>query len=422
MSTISETYDQYVLPTYGRFPIVPERGQGSYLWDAEGNKYLDFCAGIAVCSLGHCHPALTAAIQSQAERLLHCSNLYQIPQQAELAKQIVQHVAIPGKVFFSNSGAEANDGMIKTARRFGHHTPLKNGDARYEIITFQQSFHGRTLGGIAATGQEGIKEGFTPMIPGFHHVDYGDLAATEAAITPHTAAIMLEVIQGEGGIHSATADFLQGLKDLCDTHNLLLMIDEIQTGLGRTGEMMAWRSILPELEPDVVSWAKGLGGGFPIGAFWVNNRILASGAELSSLMGAKSHGSTYGGNPLACAAALSVLQVIEADQLAERAKQHERHIRQEVSSWNSPWIQEIRGMGLMLGFGLSSSTFIEKLSLSSSMTPALYLVLQLTERGLLTVPAGADTVRWLPPLNVTDEEVDKALNIFKDTLDSLEHL
>ncbi len=423
MSTISDTYEQYVLPTYGRFSLVPQKGEGSYLWDAEGKKYLDFCTGIAVCSLGHCHPALTKAIQTQAAELIHCSNLYQIPQQAELAKQITKHVGIAGKVFFANSGAEANDGMIKTARRFGHHTPTENGEengeARHEIITFQQSFHGRTLGGIAATGQEGIKEGFAPLIPGFTHVDYNDLAATEAAITPQTVAIMLEVIQGEGGIHAASPEFLKGIKELCETHNLLLMIDEIQTGFGRTGDMMAWRSILPELEPDVISWAKGMGGGFPIGAFWVNDRELSSGQTLSSLMGPKSHGSTYGGNPLACSAAIAVLDTIEKENLSQNAKTQGAVIRQSILSWQSPWISEVRGMGLMLGIGLNAETFSNKTSLPEGMTPALHLVIQLMERGLLTVPAGTHTVRWLPPLNVSESEVKEALGILKGTLEEL---
>lgn len=419
MPTVADTYEQYVLPTYGRFPLVPARGEGSYLWDDQENKYLDFCAGIAVCSLGHCHPALTETIQAQASTLIHCSNLYQIPQQAELAKEIVRHVDISGKVFFSNSGAEANDGMIKTARRFGHHTPTQDGDARFKIITFQQSFHGRTLGGIAATGQAGIKEGFAPIMPGFDHVEFGDLAATEAAITQHTAAIMLEVIQGEGGIHPASKEFLTGLQKLCKKHNLLLMIDDVQAGFGRTGAMMSWRNIAPTLQPDVVSWAKGMGGGIPIGAFWVNDRTLECGTQLSSLMGPRSHGSTYGGNPLACAAALTVLQTIEQENLAGNALHQEKRIRREIDSWQSPLLNGVRGTGLMLGIALVDKEFAKLDSLTEGITPALHLVMKLTENGLLTVPAGSHTVRWLPPLNVSDTEVDEALSILKLSLESL---
>jgi acetylornithine/succinyldiaminopimelate/putrescine aminotransferase len=228
MNTV-DTFAQYVLPTYGRFPIVPVKGRGTYLWDDQGKKYLDFCTGIAVCSIGHCHPALTAAIQKQAGELLHVSNLFQIPQQAELAKVIVEnHVKIPGKVFFSNSGAEANDGLIKMARRFGHKNRQANGEARYEVITFSQSFHGRTLGSMAATAQAKIHEGFDPLLPGFRYSLFNDLTALASAISPITAAILLEPIQGEGGVYSATPEFLQGIVALAKKHDLLVLFDEVQ--------------------------------------------------------------------------------------------------------------------------------------------------------------------------------------------------
>jgi predicted acetylornithine/succinylornithine family transaminase len=400
----------YILPTYANFPLTAIRGQGARLWDNQGNEYLDFCAGIATCSLGHCHPALTQAITAQAKTLIHCSNLYQIPKQKMLAEKLVTEVIqSPGKVFFANSGAEANDGAIKTARRFGHARPNAKGEARYEVITFNSSFHGRTLGSMAATGQTKIQVGFDPMLPGFRHVPFNDLEALRSAISPATAGILLEPIQGEGGVHVATPEFLQGIADLCQERDLLLMLDEIQCGIGRTGDLMGWQSICPDLRPDTVSLAKGLGGGFPIGAFYVSDRAIdAQGTPLSSLMDAGSHGSTYGGNPLACSASLAVLTEIESSKLIENASRQEARIRQEVSSWNSPVIQEIRGKGLLLGFALDPKT-IEAPALCKTLMNA----------HLLTVPAGPHTLRWLPPLNVTDAEVDEALNILKKTLDSL---
>src|ERR1035437_7602117 len=266
--TTAETFARYVLPTYGRYPLVPVRGAGARLWDDTGKCYLDFCTGIAVCSLGHCHPRLVKAIQDQAATLMHSSNLYQIPQQAELARVIVEDfVKLPGKVFFSNSGAEANDGLIKPARRFGHAKRQANGEPRYEVLTFSQSFHGRTLGSMAATGQTKIQEGFDPMLPGFRYMPFNDLAALEAAIRPETAAILLEPVQGEGGVNLATPEFVRGVAALCKQRDLLLLFDEVQAGFGRVGEPMAWRALAPEVVPDGISWAKGMGGGFPIGAF-----------------------------------------------------------------------------------------------------------------------------------------------------------
>lgn len=415
---VSETFSQYVLPTYGRFPLIPSKAQGSYLWDENGKQYLDFCTGIAVCSIGHCHPRLVEAIQQQAASLMHCSNLYQIPQQAELAKRIVEDfVEIPGKIFFSNSGAEANEGLIKLARRFGVANPAVDGSPRHEVITFSQSFHGRTMATLTATGQDAIQEGFSPLLPGARYATFNDLASVEAQITPHTAAILLEPIQGEGGIHPMKAEFLRGLDALCKKHDILLMFDEVQAGFGRLGHNMAWRAIAPEIEPDAISWAKGLGGGFPIGAFWVNDRAINPQTSLSAVLGAKSHGSTYGGNPLACAAALAVLEEIDKAQLCQNVIDREDQIRQAISQWQLPALTELRGQGLMLGFALDASA----MNVPAGQTAALALVLELTEKGLLTVPAGADTLRWLPPLNVTEEQVDKALQLLHDTLQQLSH-
>ncbi|HEX7260808.1 MAG TPA: acetylornithine/succinylornithine family transaminase [Luteolibacter sp.] len=415
--TTPELYAQHVLPTYGRFPLVPVRGAGCRLWDETGNSYLDFCMGIAVCSLGHCHPLLVEAIRHQAGELMHVSNLYQNPLQAELAREInEQHVKLPGKIFFSNSGAEANDGLIKSARRFGRKRPQADGTQRYEVLTFQQSFHGRTLGAMSATGQAKIQEGFDPLLPGFRYLPFNDIGALENAVHPETAAILLEPIQGEGGVNTATPEFLRAVADLCKKHDLLLFFDEVQTGFGRCGDAMAWRMIAPEIEPDGISWAKGMGGGVPIGAFWLSDRAVDdAGTAFSSLMGPGSHGSTYGGNPLVCAASLAVLKEVRDKELAVNAILQEVRIRETVRSWNLPIITAVRGQGLLLGIGLDPAL----IPTPEGKTPALVVVDKLMERGLLVPPAGPNTFRLLPPLNVTDAEVDEALEIIKSTLEEL---
>lgn len=407
----------HILETYAKFPLTAVRGEGARLWDSEGNSYLDFCGGIATCSIGHCHPSLSKAIAEQSTTLMHCSNLYQIPLQEELARVIVEDFTqIPGKVFFSNSGAEANDGMIKTARRFGHARPNQSGQARYEVITFNNSFHGRTLGSMAATAQSKIQQGFDPMLPGFRYVALNDMEALASAVSDITAGIMLEPIQGEGGIHEVTPEFLDYVARLCKEHDLLLMLDEVQCGLGRTGTLAGWQAYCPELKPDTISWAKSLGGGFPIGAFYTSDRAIdEEGTPLSSLMNAGSHGSTYGGNPLACAASLAVLNEIKSSGLCANAALQEQRIRKEVDSWNHPAISGIRGKGLLLGFALHA----DAINRDQDITPALHLCKSLMKNGLLTVPAGAETLRWLPPLNVTNSEVDEALSILKNTLESL---
>ena len=407
----------HVLSTYARFPVTLVRGEGTRVWDDAGKSYLDFCTGIAVCALGHCPPRLVNAIREQAGTLMHVSNLYGIPQQEELARVIVEeHVKIPGKVFFANSGAESNDGLIKTARKFGHTRPQPDGSPRYEVLSFTKSFHGRTLGGINATGQDKVKEGFDPLLPGFRHLPFNDLAALEAAISPITAAILLEPVQGEGGVNVATPEFLRGVATLCKKHDLLLLLDEVQAGFGRCGPTMAWRAIAPEVQPDGISWAKGMGGGFPIGAFWLSDRAVDdSGKSLSSLMGPGSHGTTYGGNPLACAASLAVLAEVTEKNLEANVLRQEQRIRATIASWQSPAITEVRGLGLLLGIGLD----VTKFAVPEGKLPAAYLCGKLLEAGLLVPPAGPETIRLLPPLNVSDAEVDEALSIFHATISSL---
>ena len=416
MNTI-EKYAQHVLPTYGRFPLVPVRGAGCRLWDDTGKSYLDFCMGIAVCSLGHCHPLLVEAIRAQAGELMHVSNLYQPPLQAELAEEInTHHVRLPGKVFFSNSGAEANDGLIKSARRFGRKRPQADGSQRYEVVTFLQSFHGRTLGAMSATGQAKIQEGFDPLLPGFRYLPFNDVAALENAIRPETAAILIEPVQGEGGVNMATPEFLRAIADLCKKHDLLLFFDEVQAGFGRCGDAMAWRMIAPEIKPDGISWAKGMGGGVPIGAFWLSDREVAEdGTPLSSLMGPGSHGSTYRAKPLHCAASISVLKEIREKELAVNAILQEVRIRETIKSWNLPIVTAVRGQGLLLGIALDPAL----IPTPEGKTPALVVVNKLMERGLLVPPAGPNTLRLLPPLNVTEAEIDEALAIIRSVLEEL---
>ena len=406
----------HILPTYARFPITLVRGQGTRVWDDTGREYLDFCSGIAVNSLGHSHERLVNAISQQASTLIHCCNLYGIPQQEELARVIVEeHVKIPGKVFFSNSGAESNDGLIKSARRYGHAKPAPDGSPRYEILSFTNSFHGRTLAGISATGQAKVKEGFDPLPSGFRHLPFNDLPALEAAISPETVAIILEPIQGEGGVNCATPEFLGGVKELCQKHDLLLLLDEVQAGFGRCGDTMAWREISPELKPDGISWAKGMGGGFPIGAFWLSDSSMDhANKPLSSLMGPGSHGTTYGGSPLACAASLAVLEEVSSAEIRENVVTRAEQIREIIAGWNHPLVTEVRGLGLLLGVGLA----VDKMHVPEGKLASVHLSACLLEAGLLAPPAGPQTLRLLPPLNVSASEVSAALTILRTTLDA----
>lgn len=401
MTTI-EKDSQYVLQTYGRFPLALAKGQGTRVWDEEGREYLDFCAGIATCALGHCHPALTSAITEQANQLIHCSNLYFTKQQSDLAELIVEKVVQqPGKIFFSNSGAEANDGLIKLARRHGIES------ARHEIITFNQSFHGRTIGAMSATAQGKIHDGFGPLFPGFVYSLLNDLEAVEAAITEKTTAFLIEPIQGEGGVKVATKEFLEGLAALAKKHDILLLLDEVQCGMGRTGMLNGWETIAPGLKPDGISWAKGMGGGFPIGSFWVAEKH-------APLLGPGSHGSTYGGNALASAVSAAVIKTIIEDDLVSNVNAREAQIRETISEWDHPAITEIRGAGLILGIGIDTS----QLSIPDGAVPSIHLCKELIKLGLLVPPAGPDILRLLPPLNVTADEVSQALALFKQVLDA----
>lgn len=407
----------HVLETYGRAPIAIVKGEGSYLYDSTGRRYVDFCAGIATCSLGHANPAVVEALCAQAKELMHCSNLYQIPQQEELAELIVREaIGIPGRIFFCNSGAEANDGIIKVARRFGHRHPAADGSPRYEVITFNKSFHGRTLGSMAATGQAKIQVEFDPLLVGFKYVDFNDIDALRAAVSKETCGILLEAVQGEGGVNPVQPDFLRAVAELCREKDLLLMIDEVQCGFARCGKMMGWQAVCPEVQPDLVSCAKGIGGGFPMGCFWVSNRAIdTAGTPLSSIMNPGSHGSTFGGTPLACSVALAVVREIVDQQLAARAEQLGLVIKQTIESWNLPCVEGVRGLGLLRGVGLKKGSF----AVPEGSTPAAYVNTLCREAGLLACPAGADTLRLIPALNVPEEVLTEGLGILKSVLTTL---
>ncbi len=322
-------------------------------------------------------------------------------------------------MFFCNSGAEANETLIKLARKFGQAAPGPSGAARYEVITFDGSFHGRTMAGISATAQPKAKEGFAPLLEGFRHLPFNDAKALEMAIGPNTAAILLEPVQGEGGILPATPDFLRAVAKICREREILLLLDEVQCGLGRLGHVCGWKAILdsPDFIPDAVAWAKGLGGGVPIGAAWIRRRPVAGGApdvDLCDLLGPGTHGSTFGGGPLVSAASLAVLEEIENSRLWRNAAEMGRFVSESIAGWKLPLVENIRGMGLMLGIVLDQAR------LTAEPSPAGYAVSKLMESGLLTVPAGAGVVRLLPPLNLTRDEAAEALEILKSTLTRLE--
>jgi predicted acetylornithine/succinylornithine family transaminase len=429
-----ELYDRHVIPTYGRFDLRLARGRGCEVWDEDGKRYLDFGAGIAVTSIGHAHPRVVRVLQEQAAVLVHTSNLYYTRPQALLAERLTRLVGTGGKVFFCNSGAEANEALFKLARKFGNegarqpatHTvgEFVQADARrIGIITMLGSFHGRTLAGISATGQEKVKKGFEPMVEGFRHVPFNDIASLQAAVDePGTVAVLIEPVQGEIGVHPADAKFLRAARELCDERDLLLMFDEVQCGLGRTGDWCGWKTIAPDVMPDAVSWAKGIAGGFPLGAIWVNERAvtLKDGTvkKLCDLLGPGTHGTTFGGTPLVCAGANEVLSVIEEEGMLQNAKTLGAHALTVLRAIASPLITEVRGIGLMLGIELAQD-FATRAKLPEGKAPSLFLVEKLHEAGLLTIPSSTHALRWLPALNVKRAEIDEAAAIFGRVLAAL---
>jgi len=411
--SVLELFQRNVVPSYGRFELVFSHGAGSHLFDVNGKRYLDLGSGIAVCSLGHAHPAITEALIEQSKRLVHISNLYYHETQGRLAQKIVSYLA-PGKVFFANSGAEANEGLYKIARKFGHD------EGRFEVITAVNSFHGRTLAGISATGQEKVKKGFEPLVTGFRHVPFNDLEAMKAAISPATAAILIEGIQGEGGITPATVEYLLGLRQLCDEKKLLLMMDGVQCGHFRTGRFQSFQRILEgvagaeKFMPDAISMAKSLGGGFPMGAFWVRSEV--HGVKLEDILGPGTHGTTYGGTPLGCAVALKVIEVIEKEKLADNARNLGNFLKEGLEHLAKTYpqvVKNVRGLGFMIGFELAT----DLPAFTASDKPAsIQFVNRLHAMGLMTIPSGASVVRLLPSLNLTKSDAEEGLTLIEQAV------
>jgi predicted acetylornithine/succinylornithine family transaminase len=390
--TLLEWSAKYHTPNYGsRAPIVLVRGDGVRVWDTDGREYLDFGAGIAVTSLGHCHPRVTGAIQEAAATLLHVSNLYHAAPQIHLAKLLIEH-SFADRVFFSNSGAEANEAALKVARKYARERIASD---RVEFVATRNSFHGRTFAALAATGQEKYQHGFEPLVPGFKHVPYNDLRAMERAIDNRTAGVIVECIQGEGGVHLADDDYLRGLRKLCDQSGALLIIDEIQTGVARTGRLWAYQHY--GIEPDIMTLAKALANGVPIGAMLARE-------DIASVLIAGTHGSTFGGTPFVTSVALATMTTVLDGKLWEQAAQRGRYLMDGLRTIqaSNPKVQVVRGRGLLIGAELS--------------VPAGPIVDACREAGLLVLSAGEKVLRLTPPLIVAERECEQALGIIKTVL------
>ena len=379
---------QAVMETYKRLEIAPTGGEGSWLFDDEGNRYLDFIGGIATNSLGHGHPALVEAIKEQAGKLIHCSNLYEIPLQAEVAGMLAEATDFD-RVFFCNSGTESVEAAIKLARKYAHDT---HGPQKHEVLTFSRSFHGRTYGGLTATGQPALQDGFGPMLPGIVHAPFGDLEAARTMAGPQTAAILVEPVQGEGGINVAPEGFLEGLRALCNEHGALLIFDEVQTGAGRTGHLYAYQ--WTDVVPDVLTSAKGLGGGFPVGAMMVKEEYAA--------LGPGNHGSTFGGNPLAMAAVKAVLGVVGDPAFLEEVRFKGTVLKNALLKLAEAVPgAEVRGEGLLLGLDLGDADLARE------------VFEHCLDEGVLVNLVGGTTIRMAPPLTVSRTEVRAALDTFR---------
>jgi acetylornithine aminotransferase len=377
--------------TYARTPISIVRGRGSRVYDLEGREYLDFVAGIAVNALGHGHPDLVAAIQKQAQQLLHASNLYYTEPQTKLAKALVEH-SFAKKVFFCNSGAEANEAAIKLARRYAHQ---KYGAERYEIITMLQSFHGRTMATLTATGQDKVQKGFEPLVPGFTYAPFNNLSAVEQAVSGRTAAVMLEPVQGEGGVHVADKSYLTGLRELCRSRDILLIFDEVQTGMGRTGALFAYEHF--GVAPDIMTLGKGLGGGLPLAACLATD-------EVATAFVPGTHASTFGGNPLTCAAGLAVIRTLLDGRLLEQARRMGDYLARGLQDLKDrlPIIKETRGLGLLQGVELT--------------VDGKSVVADCLARGLLINCTVDRVLRFVPPLVIMQAEIDRLLDVLNQVL------
>ncbi len=402
--TLPDTFDgnliqsldrQYVMGTYGRQPIVFVRGEGARLWDSEGKEYLDFLAGIAVVGIGHCHPKVANTIAKQAHTLMHVSNLFHNPFQAPLAEKLCGLTGME-RVFFCNSGAEANECALKIARKWGKQ---QRGAECFEIVTFTGSFHGRTMGTVTATAQPKYQAPFEPLVPGFHYAPYNDIEAVKSLVSERTCAIMIEPIQGESGINPATPEFLQALRTLCDTNNILLICDEVQCGMGRTGHFLGCQTL--GVVPDIVTMAKGIADGFPMGA------CLARGSAGTTLVPGD-HGCTFGGQALACATSLATLEVILEENLMPHSKRVGHHFLQALKALQNEFpnsIKEARGIGLMVG-------------LEFSLPIAKNLLAHLLASGIVANAVGDTVLRFVPPMIVTEEDCDQVVDALRNGLAS----
>lgn len=400
MSENLELYEQAqktFVRNYRQPPVVMSRGEGRRIWDVEGNEFLDFSGGISVLSVGHAHPVLAEALADQAKRLIHCSNLFFNDRAIELANQLTQRTGFD-RVYFCNSGTEANEALLKLARRWHYE---RGETERVELVATLNSFHGRTIGAVSLTGQPKYHQGFGPIMPGVRHVEYGDLAAMEAAVNEKTAAVFVEPIQAEGGIIVGSNEYLRGLREICDRAGVLLMFDEVQTGYGRTGRFLAceWSGVLP----DALSLAKGIAGGVPLGAALVSEKLVSG-------MPVGSHGSTFGGNPLACAAGLAVLRIFDDERLLQNTETMGRYIEEQlaglVGDASLPAAIERRGRGLLQGLRIATEFDV------------MALLVAMRENGLLASLAGGDVIRLAPALNVTKEEIDEAISKLRPALAS----
>jgi acetylornithine/N-succinyldiaminopimelate aminotransferase len=387
---IFENYDKYILSTYTRLPVIFVKGKGMTLIDIDGKKYLDFFPGWGVNNVGHCHPKVMGAVRDQIDKLIHIPNNLCHPHQAKLAKEIIVS-SFPGKVFFCNSGAEAAEGAIKLSRAYGHQS------GRFEIITMQNSFHGRTMGALSATGQRKHQEGFEPLLPGFKTIPFNDLTALKAALTPQTIGIMLELIQGEGGINIADKNYVQEIRKICDEKDILLIFDEVQTAMGRTGEMFAFKHY--DVAPDVMTLAKALGGGLPIGALVVAEKF-------TGVLKPGMHASTFGGSPLVCKAALGVFKAIRSEKMLANTKKMGAYLLEKLASLKQKFncIMDVRGIGLMVGIKLN----IEGKS----------IVEDCFRQGLIINCTQGSVLRIMPALNVSKKQIDKAVFILEKALEN----
>ena len=384
--------DENIMNTYKRFPIVLVKGSGVKVWDVNGKEYLDFVAGIAVCNLGHSHPQVIATVKEQLENLTHVSNLYYTEPQAQLARLLVEN-SFADKVFFCNSGAEANEAAIKLARKYAHENM---GPDKFELITMKDSFHGRTMATITATGQEKFQFGFTPLLEGFTYVPFNDLQALEARISNKTCGIMMEPIQGEGGVNIPDTQYLARMREICDRHGILLIVDEVQTGMGRTGELFAYEH--SGIKPDIMTLAKALGNGFPIGAMLATNKIAKA-----FIPG--NHASTFGGSPLAMAAANATVKTMLQEGILEHCRKMGDYFLLQLKKLQQKHkiIKEVRGMGLMLA---------AQLNIESGD-----IVNECLQKGLLINSAGSKTLRFVPPLIITTQDVDQAIKVLDEVME-----